>query len=75
MLEEFETCAPVMVLCRPHAKCTVFECAAWLQASRESPLGTDSVSKQGRSLRYFVSWGVDFRKDREERCLSLGAQR
>ncbi len=64
-----------MVLSRPHAKCTVCECVAWLQSSRERLRGTDSVSKQGRSLRYFVSRGVDFKKGREETCLSLGAQR
>jgi len=57
MLEKFETCAPVMVLSRRHAKCTVCECGAWLQASRERLWGTDSVSKQYRSLRYVVSCG------------------
>ena len=46
-----------MALFRPHAKCTVCECVAWLQASRERLRGTDSVSKQYRSLRHFVSWG------------------
>ena len=45
-----------MVLSRPHAKYSVCGCVAWLQASRERLRGPDSVSKQGRSLRYFVSW-------------------
>jgi hypothetical protein len=37
--------------------------------------GTDFVSMQDRSLRYFVSREVGFRKNREERSLSLDAQR
>ena len=35
----------------------VRECFAWFEASRQRLRGTYSVSKQGRSLRYFVSWG------------------
>src|ERR1017187_9156592 len=58
MPEQFEKCAPVMAFYRPHAKCTVCEWVAWLQASRERLRGPDSVSKRRyRSLRYFVSWG------------------
>jgi len=46
-----------MVLSRPHAKCTVCEYVAWLQALREGRRGTDSLSKEYRSLKYFVSLG------------------
>lgn len=46
-----------MVLFRPHAECTVCECVAWLQALRERRRGTDSLSKDYRSLKYFVSLG------------------
>ena len=57
MLEEFEKSAPVMILFRPHANRTVFECVAWLQASREGPRGTDFLSKLYRPLKHSVSWG------------------
>jgi hypothetical protein len=44
-----------MVLFRQQAKRTVCECVAWLQALREGRWGTDSLSKEYRSLKYFVS--------------------
>src|SRR5207244_13579062 len=48
---------------------------AWFIVARKSIRCTDYVTKQDRSLRYYVSREVDFKKGREETCLSLGAQR
>jgi monovalent cation:H+ antiporter-2, CPA2 family len=48
LLEKFERYAPVMVLSRPHAKCTVCECVLGSKPRRRLR-GTDSVqSKVGR---------------------------
>ena len=64
-----------MVLSRPHLEWTVCELVAYCEAPFERLQGTDTVLKLDRSFRYFVSRGVGSRKNREERCLWLDAQR